>query len=87
MVERHSVVLLVVLSRQNRGLLALACAGLLAGGVLLPFAGALVCFALLVTFVGWLSYLSWPAVEGGARVVRVAALALLLVLAAQSLLS
>lgn len=86
-VERRSAVLLVVLSRQPRWLLPLACAVLLAGVVFLPQAGAIACLVALLALVGWLSYLSWPAVDGRGRAVRVTSLVLLLVLGVQSVLS
>ena len=83
-VERRSAVLLVLLSQAPRFVLPLASVVLLTGGVLLPRLPALVCFAVLLALVGWLSYLSWPVTEGRGRVLRVVALAMLAVLAVQS---
>ena len=85
-VERRSAPLLVLLSRQPRWLLPLASALLLAGVLFLPAAGAVVCLVALLAVVGWLSYLSWPVADSRGRVVRVATLALLVVLGVQSVL-
>ncbi len=84
-VERRSAPLLVVLSRQPRALLPIVSAGLLAGVVFLPPAVAAGCLVLLLAQVGWLSYLSWPAVDGRGRAVRIASLALLLALGVSAL--
>ena len=85
-VERRSAPLLVVLSRQPRWLLPLATALLLAGVIFLPAVPAVVCLVALLAMVGWLSYLSWPVADPRGRVVRVATLALLVVLGVQSVL-
>lgn len=77
-VERRSAVLLVWLSQRPRWLVPLATAALLAGVVFLPSGPALGCLVVVVALVGWLSYLSWPAVAGPQRLVRVATLLLLL---------
>lgn len=82
-VERRSSPLLVVLSRQPRVLLALAAVALFAGLLLLPAVPAAACFAVLLGFVGWLCYLSWPALDGRARLVRVLVLLGLAVLGVQ----
>ena len=84
-VERRSATLLVVLSGQPRWLLPVVTAALLGGVVLLPRAPAAVCLAVLHALVGWLSYLSWPAVDPRGRAVRVVGLGLLVVLGVQSL--
>jgi hypothetical protein len=54
---------------------------LLALGALLPPALAVIPLALAVLFVGWLSYLSWPAVSGSAKAIRLGIIALLVGLA------
>jgi hypothetical protein len=41
----------------------------------------------LALFVGWLTYLSWPAILGQARAIRVAVLALVVVVAVERLVS
>jgi hypothetical protein len=81
-VERRSAVLLVFLHRLPRwvppvvaGVLLLAglfASGVLGGAILLVLAAAL----------GWLAYLSWPRVEPPLRLLRAAALAVLVAVAA-----
>ncbi len=78
-VERVSSPILVWLSARPKVLLPLLSLGLLVGGFLAPVPVAVPLLLLLLLVVGWLTYLSWPAVQGGGRVVRVATLALLLV--------
>lgn len=85
-VEERSRPVLVALSRQPKALLPLLSAALLAGVVFGPGSVSLLCIVLLVVLVGWLSYLSWPAVDARGRLVRVAALVLLVVLGVQSVL-
>jgi len=51
---------------------------LLVAGLFAPPGIGVPLLALLVTFVGWLSYLSWPVVAGRQRLVRLALLGLLL---------
>lgn len=78
-VERRSAPVLLWLSSRPRFLLPLLVAGLLIGGLAarppygVPLLGAL---SLLLL---WLSYLSWPALDGRARVLRAAMLALIAV--------
>jgi hypothetical protein len=76
-VERRSAPVLLWLSSRPRLLLPLVSIALLAGGFLAPAPVAVPLLVLLLALVGWLTYLSWPAVQGGARVVRVATLGLL----------
>lgn len=73
-VERRSVPVLAVLARQPRVLPALAVAALFAGLLLLPPPGAAGCLVVLAGLLAWLGYLSWPALQPGARLVRVAVL-------------
>lgn len=69
-VARHSAVLLAYLSERPKALLPLVSAGLLLGGLsLAPVVGVALLAALLL-LVGWLVYLSWPALTAPARVVR-----------------
>jgi hypothetical protein len=77
-VERRSAPLLVFLSAQPKLAIPVVSVLLLIGGLALPPAGGAICLALLLVLVGWLSYLSWPAVVGPARLVRVATVALVL---------
>ena len=76
-VEKRSAPVLVLLSHQHRAIVPLISVALLIGGLTLPVALAVVCLAVLLAFVGWLTYLSWPAIVGQARAVRVATLLLI----------
>ena len=79
-VERRSAPVLTWFTAQPKLLLPLVSLALLVGGFVAPVAIAVPMLLVLLAVVGWLTYLSWPVVQGGARVVRVATL-LLLVLA------
>ena len=69
-VERRSAVLLAWLSLRPKLLLPGLVVGLLLlAGLLPPLASAL-CLLPVLVLVGWLSYLSWPALDGRARVLR-----------------
>ena len=46
------------------------------GGLAAPLPVGLPLLLLLLALVGWLTYLSWPAVVGGGRVVRLATVAM-----------
>jgi hypothetical protein len=76
-VERRSAPLLVLLSQQPKLLIPVVSLVLLVGGLALPLPYGAVCLALLLLLVGWLSYLSWPAVVGPARMVRLVTVGLL----------
>ncbi len=78
-VERRSAPVLVWLSSRPRALLPLAVVALLIGGLAAPGAYALPLLALLVLLLAWLSYLSWPVLSPGARVLRAAVLAMVAV--------
>jgi hypothetical protein len=54
---------------------------LIAIGVLAPLPIGLVALALVLLFVGWIAYLSWPVASTGGRIWRVLILALLVTLA------
>jgi hypothetical protein len=75
-VERRSAPGLVWLSTRPKVLLPLVSLGLLVGGLAAPVAVGVPLLLVLLAVVGWLTYLSWPAVVGGGRVVRVATVAL-----------
>ncbi len=75
-VERRSAPVLLWLSSRPRALLPLAVVALLVGGLAAPQAYAVPLLLLLVVLLAWLSYLSWPALPPGARVVRAAVLAM-----------
>jgi hypothetical protein len=76
-VEKRSAPVLVLLHGQHKAIVPLVSVLLLLGGLALPLPIGLVCLLLLVAFVAWLTYLSWPAIVGPARAVRLATLALL----------
>jgi hypothetical protein len=77
-VEKRSAPVLVMLSQQHRALIPLFSVLLLLGGLALPVPIGVACLAVLAVFVGWLTFLSWPAIVGQARAVRVATLLLIL---------
>ena len=77
-VERRSAPLLVWLSSRPKLLLPVASLLLLVGGLAAPPVVGVPLLLVLLAVVGWLTYLSWPVVEGGARVLRVVTLGLLL---------
>jgi hypothetical protein len=74
-VERRSAVLLVFLSGQRRILVAAVPIVLLVAVALVRGPLAVVPGVLLLGFVGWLAYLSWPRLAPPQRVMRVAVLA------------
>lgn len=76
-VERASAPALVWLSQRPKLLLPLVSLALLVGGMVAPVGVAVPLLVLLVLVVGWLTYLSWPAVDRGARIVRIVTLALI----------
>jgi hypothetical protein len=78
-VEKRSGPILVLLSGQHRAIVPLTSVLLLIGGLALPVMPGVVCLALLAAFVGWLTYLSWPAVVAQGRLVRVATLVLIVI--------
>ncbi|MDT7570088.1 MAG: hypothetical protein QOE05_262 [Actinomycetota bacterium] len=78
-VEKRSGPALVLLSRQHRAIVPIVSVALLIGGLTLPVAAGVACLAVLAAFVGWLTYLSWPAVVGQGRLVRLATLVLIVI--------
>lgn len=84
-VEKRSAAVLVLLSQQHKAVIPLLSVLLLIGGLALPVAVGVPCLLLLAAFVSWLTYLSWPAIVGQARAVRLATLALIVVAAASRL--
>lgn len=76
--ERFSAPALLWLSARPKFLLPVATFVLLVVGLAAPTAVGVPVLGLLVLLIGWLSYLSWPAVEGVARVLRLATLGLLI---------
>lgn len=84
-VERRSGVLLAWLSLRPRLLLPGVVLALLLASGLLPLAPGAVCLLLVVLVVGWLSYLSWPVLDGRGRLVRLLVVLMLLGLGAARL--
>lgn len=76
-VERRSAPVLTWLSVQPKLLLPLGSLALLMGGFLAPPVLAVPMLLVLLAVMTWLTYLSWPAVQGGGRVVRVATVLLI----------
>lgn len=77
--------LLVYLSQRPAWTLPLLTAVLLMAGLFSPTAVGVPLLVLVLLLVGWLSYLSWPAVQGRGRVLRLLMLGLLVVAIAQRL--
>ena len=78
-VERRSAPVLLWLSSRPKVILPALVAVLLIGGLAAPPAAGRVLLALLGLLLLWLSYLSWPALDGRARMLRAAMLALIVV--------
>jgi hypothetical protein len=76
-VERRSAPFLIVMHRLPRLILPLLMAVLFGIGVIVAGPLGIVALCLLLAFLGWLSYLSWPAVNARGRVIRLALLVLL----------
>ena len=76
-VEQRSAPVLLWLSSRPKVLLPALVVVLLIGGLAAPPALGLVLLALLALVLLWLSYLSWPALDGRARAVRAAMLLLI----------
>lgn len=80
-VERASRPLLVRLHVLPRAVVPLGTVVLVMVGVLAPPAVGLVALAVVALFVGWVAYLSWPAVTASGRLIRLAMVALVVALA------
>ncbi|CAA9339441.1 MAG: hypothetical protein AVDCRST_MAG61-3391 [uncultured Friedmanniella sp.] len=80
-VERSSRPLLLRLHGLPRAVVPLGTVVLVLVGVLAPRAVGLLALTLVGLFVGWIAYLSWPAVSASGRLVRVAMVALVVALA------
>lgn len=76
-VERLSAPALLWLSARPKFLLPIATFVLLVVGLAAPTSVGVPVLFLLGSLIAWLSYLSWPAVEWVARVLRLATLGLL----------
>ena len=82
-VERRSAPVLLWLSSRPKVLLPALVMVLLVGGLAAPPAYGVPLLLVLCLLLLWLSYLSWPALDAGARVLRAAMLALVVVAVAQ----
>ena len=82
-VERRSVPVLLWLSSRPKVLLPALVVVLLIGGLAAPPAFGVPLLVLLALLLLWLTYLSWPALDGGARALRVAMLLLSVVAVVQ----
>lgn len=78
-VERMSRPVLVRLTSLPKFVVPVFTIALLAVGVLAPTVVGVIALALVLLWMGWLAYLSWPAVGTGARVMRLATVGLLAV--------
>ena len=78
-VARLSAPVLRWLSQRPKLLLPLVSVALLLGGFALPAAVGVPLLVALLLIVAWLSYLSWPLVQGPARLIRVVLLGMLVV--------
>jgi hypothetical protein len=76
-VERRSAAVLLWLSARPKFLVPGIMALLLIGGLAPPAGIGTPMLVLLLAFVGWLTYLSWPVIEGRARLIRVALMGLI----------
>jgi hypothetical protein len=76
-VERRSATVLVFLRGLPRVVPPLAVAAALAGGLLVDGAVGAACLAAVLLFFGWLLFLSWPALAPGARILRLAVMAVM----------
>lgn len=77
-VERGSAPVLLWLTSRPRFVIPVLSAVLLIGGLAAPVAIGVPLLLLLVLLVGWLSYLSWPVVEGFQRFLRLGTIGLVL---------
>jgi hypothetical protein len=82
-VEQRSAVPLAWLASKPRWVPFVLVLALLVGGLLLPGPVGVVLLVLLLVLLGWLTFLAWPQLTGGARVARLAVLALVVAAAVQ----
>jgi hypothetical protein len=80
-VERFSARALVFLQQLPRWILLVATLALMLTGFFVPGAIGAAALLLVVIFLGWLAYLSWPRVNASGRALRVIAVAGMMVLA------
>ena len=76
--DLHHAPLLLWLSSKPKYFVPVVSAALLIGGLAAPVSIGVPLLVLLVLLVGWLSYLSWPVVEGFQRLLRLGTLGLVI---------
>ncbi|MFJ2031095.1 DUF6703 family protein [Streptosporangium sp. NPDC087985] len=81
-VERRSAAPLVFLFQLPRWIAPVALVILLLVGFAVPSFWGGIAVLLVIGFVGWLAYMSWPSLGHGGRLMRVAVLTFLILLAA-----
>ena len=81
-VEKVSFPLLAKIHALPRLVVPLATLVLVAVGAFAPLPVALLALAMVLVFIAWIAYLSWPVVPPAARLLRVVMVALLIGLAA-----
>ena len=79
-VEQASRPLLTRLHALPRGVIPVATLLLAVVGLFAPAAVALPALSVILAFIGWISYLSWPVITLGGRLVRLAMLGLLILM-------
>jgi uncharacterized RDD family membrane protein YckC len=79
-VERFSARPLVFLTQLPRWVLLLVVLGLLISGFAVPGLIGAIALLLVGILLGWLAYLSWPSINASGRVLRVIALACMVVI-------
>lgn len=84
-VEGRSARVLLLLHQQPRWLVPGVIAVLLVAGLALGGVAGAALLAVLAVVLGWFAYLSWPALAGQARLLRVAAIAVVVILAVSQL--
>ena len=77
-VERMTAPVLVYLSSLPRAVLPIASVVLLITGLAAPAVIGVPAMLLVIALIGWLTYVSWPAVQGVQRLLRLAVVGLLL---------
>lgn len=80
-VAERSRGLVVWLSRLPQFVIPAAMVALMVVGLAASIAVALPALLLIMVFVGWLAYLSWPVISGGQRTIRLLAIGLVLLAA------
>jgi Family of unknown function (DUF6703) len=81
-VNERSRPVLAALARLPRIIVSAGVLLLMVVGLVAPLVIALPAFAVIAAFVGWLAYLSWPALDTRGRLVRALLVALVLAAAA-----